>query len=61
MTLQSVMEFPGKAEKTIVMVSLKKEALEQLHLNHMGIEKTRLLVHNSIYLVNMNDDIKEAI
>ena len=40
---------------------LKIQALAQLHTNHMGIEKTKLLAHESIYWVNKNDDIKNYI
>ena len=36
---------------------LKAQALDQLHINHRGIEKTKLLVCESIYWININDDI----
>ena len=35
----------------------KAQALYQLHINHMGIEKTRLLACESIYWVNINDGV----
>ena len=40
---------------------LKTQVLDQLHINHMWIEKTKLLAHESIYLVNINGDIKNFI
>ena len=40
---------------------LKAQALDQLHINHKGIEKTKLLVHESIYWVNINDDTENFI
>ena len=40
----------------IILEVLKVQALDQLHINHMGIEKTKFLVHESVYWVNINDD-----
>ena len=40
---------------------LKTQALDQLHINHMGIEKTKLLACESIYWVNINDNIENFI
>ena len=37
--------------------ALQDKAIKQLHLNHTDIEKTRLLVYESIYWININDDI----
>ena len=37
--------------RRIVPAALQDTALKQLHLNHMGIEKTRLLTGESIYKV----------
>ena len=34
------------------------QILSQLHSNYMGIEKMMLLVHESVYWVNINTDIK---
>ena len=50
-----------KGRRIIIPVSLHKRALDQLHVNHMGIDKTRLLVCESIYWINMDDDIENAI
>ena len=47
-----------KGRHVIIPEVLTTHALEQLHINHMGIEKTKLLAHESIYWVNVNDDIK---
>ena len=41
--------------------SLRQQVLNQLHTNHMGIEKTKLLAHKSVYWSNINADIKKYI
>ena len=41
--------------------TLKTQALEQFHINHMGIEKTKLLACKSIYWVNINNDIENYV
>ena len=38
-----------KGRCIIIPNSLKQQVLDQLHLNHMGIEKTKLLAHNCLY------------
>ena len=45
----------------IIPADLKQQALDQLHLNHIGIEKTKLLTHESVYWVNNNTDIEKHI
>ena len=40
---------------------LKPQVLDQLHINHMGIEETTLLVHKSISWANINSDIENHI
>ena len=40
---------------------LKPQSLDQLHINHMGIEKTKLLVCESIYWAYINNDIENYI
>ena len=40
---------------------LQLKGLEQFQSNHMSIEKTRPLVWESPYQLNMNEDIKEAV
>ena len=50
-----------KDRRIIALASLQDRALKQLHLNHMGIEKTRLLACESIYGINTNVNIEEAI
>ena len=37
--------------------SLKQQVLNQLHTNQMGIEKTKLLAHESVYWSSINADI----
>ena len=47
----------GTAMNSIrIIVPAALKVLEQLHLNHMGIEKKRLLACESIYSVNNNAD-----
>ena len=41
----------------IIPVVLKHQVLDQLHLNHMGIKKTKPLTCESVYWVNINTDI----
>ena len=45
----------------IIPKGLKQQALDQLHVNHMEIEKTKLLVCESIYMVNINNDIENHV
>ena len=40
---------------------LKQQVLTQLHINHMGIEKTKLLAHESVFWHNINADIESYI
>ena len=47
-----------KGRCIIVPEVLKHQALDQLHVNHMGIKKTKLLACESIYWVNINNDIE---
>ena len=41
--------------------SLRQQVLDQLHTNHTGIEKTKLLVHESVYWSSINADIENYI
>ena len=50
-----------KGKSVIIPSQLQMQILRQLQRNHMGIEKTRLLVHESVYWVNMNADIENAV
>ena len=50
-----------KNKSIIVHASLQNKALNQMHLNHMGIEKTYLLVCQYINWINMKADIEETI
>ena len=46
-----------KGKIIIIPSNLQNQILEQLHSNHMVIEKTRLLQRKSVYQLNMNADI----
>ena len=50
-----------KGRRTIIPMFLQRGTFEQLHINYMDIEKTRLLAHESIYWVNINNVIENAI
>ena len=39
----------------IIPEILKAQALDQLHINHLGIEKKKLQACESIYWANIND------
>ena len=38
-----------KGKRIIIPFPLQKQILQQLHSNHMGIEKIRLLIYESVY------------
>ena len=50
-----------KGRCIVIPTCLKQQVLDQLHLNHMGIEKTKLLAHESVYWPNINVDIQKFI
>ena len=50
-----------KGRCIIIPNSLKQQVLTQLHLNHMGIEKTKLLAHESVFWHNINAYIEAYI
>ena len=50
-----------KGRHIIISDSLKQQVLVQLHTNHMGIEKTELLAHESVFWHNINADIEAYI
>ena len=43
-----------KGRCIVIPEALKQQVLDQLHINHMGIEKTELVAHKSIYWTNIN-------
>ena len=40
---------------------LRQQVLNQLHTNHMGVEKTKLLAHESVYWPSINANIEKYI
>ena len=48
-------------KRIIVPALLQDMVLKHLHIYHMEIEKTRILVHELIYLVNLNSSIGQTI
>ena len=47
-----------KGRHIVIPNSLRQQLLTQLHTSHMGIEKTKLLAHYSVFWSNINTDIK---
>ena len=47
-----------KGRCIIIPEDLKQQMLDQLHVNHMCIEMTKLLMCESVYWVNINNDIE---
>ena len=46
----------------VIPEALQRQMLQQLHINHIGIEKkTKLLAHESMYWIGMNLDVKNYI
>ena len=50
-----------KGKHIVIPNSLRQQILEQLHTNHMGIEKTKLLACESVYWSSINAHIKSHI
>ena len=50
-----------KGRHIVIPTSLKQQVLDQLHTIHMGIEKVKLLICESVYWYDINADIKEYI
>ena len=50
-----------KVRHVVIPEALQMLALEQLHVNHMGIEKAKLLAHKSMYWPGTNSDIENCI
>ena len=46
-----------KVKHIIIPYFLWRQILQQLHSNHLGIEKTFLLAGESVYWINMNSDV----
>ena len=45
----------------IIPEILKAQVLDQLHINHTGREKTKFLAYESIYWINIYNDIENVI
>ena len=50
-----------KGRHITISTGLKQQMLDQLHTNQMGIEKTKLLTHESVYWSGINVDIEKYI
>ena len=51
-----------KGKRIIILsASLQGKVLNQLHMIHMSIGKTRLLACELIYWINMNADIEDTV
>ena len=51
----------SERRRIIIPTSLQKKALDQLYVNHMGIEKIRKLARESIYSTNIIADMENTI
>ena len=49
------------SKRIIKQASLQGEVLNQLYINHVGIDKTKVLAHKPIYWINMNAHIEEMV
>ena len=50
-----------KGRCIVIPKVLKAQVLDQLHINHIGIEKTKLLAWEFIYRASINNDIESFI
>ena len=50
-----------KGRHIVIPEALKQQTLDQLQVNHIGIDKTKLLVCESIYWANINNAIEKCI
>ena len=50
-----------KGRHIIIPERLKQLALHQLHVNHIGIRRTKLLVYKLVYWVNINSDTENHV
>ena len=50
-----------KGRCIIIPEDLKQQVLDQLHVNDIGIEKTKLLICGSVFWVNINNDIENHV
>ena len=50
-----------KGRHIVIPNSLRQQVLGQLHTNHMGIEKKKLLACESVYWSSINADIEDCI
>ena len=48
-----------KGRYIVIPNVLQKQALEQLHINHMGMDKTKILVCESVYWPGVNSSIEK--
>ena len=50
-----------KGRCIVIPNSLRQHVLDQFHTNHMGIENTKILAHESVYWSSINADIEKYI
>ena len=50
-----------KSKRIIILFQLQKQILQQLHNNNMEIENIGLLACKSVYWLNINTDIENAV
>ena len=50
-----------KGRQVLIPETLREDILKQLHIGHLGIEKTRRLARKSVYWPNINKDIEQIV
>ena len=50
-----------KGKQIIVPETMQKDIIHQLHRGHLGVEKTRLLVRDTVYWPKINSDIEKLV
>ena len=51
-----------KSKKIIIITaSLQGKVLNHLHMNHVGIKKSRMLTCKSIYWINLNANLEDTV
>ena len=45
----------------LILESMRKDILQQLHVGHQGIEKTKMLARDTVYWPRINEDITHLV
>ena len=50
-----------KGDRVVIPKKLRSEMLQQLHISHMGIEKTKLRARESVFWPGVNREIEDMV